>query len=47
MGSSWVREFWFGWFYVVNWGSVVWMQGVRREGFGDARFLLRRVIWEV
>ena len=39
--------FWFGWFHVVNWGLVVWMQGARREGFGDARFLLRVVIWVV
>ena len=32
---------------VVNWGLVVWVQGARREGFGDARFLLRLVIWVV
>ena len=47
MGSTWVRGFWFGWFYVVNWGLVVWVQGARREGFGDVRFLLRVVIWVV
>ena len=45
MGSTWVREFWFGWFYVVNSGLVVWVHRARREGFGDARFLLRLVIW--
>ena len=45
MGSTWVRGFWFGWFYVVNWGLVVWVQGGRREGFGDARFLQRLAIW--
>ena len=46
MGSTWVRGFWFGWFHVVNWGLVVWVYGARRgEGFGDARFLLRLVIW--
>ena len=44
MGSTWVRGFSFGWFYVANWGLVVWVQGTRREGFGDARFLLRPVI---
>ena len=32
---------------MVNWGLVVWVQGVRTEGFGDARFLLRLVIWVV
>ena len=32
---------------VVNWGFVVWVQGARRENFGDARFLLRLVIWAV
>ena len=52
MGSTWVggfwfEWFWFGWFCVVNWGLVVWVQGARREGFGDARFLLRLVIWVV
>ena len=47
MGSTWVRRFWFGWFDVVNWVLVVWVQGERREGFGDARFLLRLVIWVV
>ena len=36
MGSTWVRGFWFGWFYVVNWGLVVWVQGARREDFGDS-----------
>ena len=41
MGSTWVRGFWFRWFYVVNWGFVVWVQGVRREGFGDARFFAK------
>ena len=45
MGSTWFEGFWFGWFYVVNWGLVVWVHGARREGFGDARFLLRLVIW--
>ena len=45
MGSTWVRGFSFGWFYVVNWDLVVWVQEARREGFGDARFLLRPVIW--
>ena len=45
MGSTWVRGFWFRWFYVVNWDLVVWVQGTRREGFGDAKFLLRVVIW--
>ena len=44
MGSTWVRGFWFGWFYVINWGLVVWVHG-RREGFGDARFLVRLVMW--
>ena len=32
---------------VVNWGFVVWVQGARGESFGDARFLLRLVIWVV
>ena len=45
MGSTSVRGFSFGSFCVVNWGLVVWVQGARREGFGDARFLLRLVIW--
>ena len=45
MGSTWVRGFWFGWFDVVNRGLVVWVQGARREGFGDARFLLGLVNW--
>ena len=45
MGSTWVRGFWFGCFYMVNWGLVVWVHGARKEGFGDARFLLRLVIW--
>ena len=36
MGSTWVGEFWFGWFCVVNGGLVVWVQGARREAFGDA-----------
>ena len=45
MGSTWVRGFSFVSFYVVNWGLVVWVQGARREGFGDARFFLRPVIW--
>ena len=30
---------------MVNWGLVVWVQGGRREGFGDARFLQRLAIW--
>ena len=47
MGSTWVRGFWFGWFYVVNWGLVVWVQGARREGLGGERLLLRLVIWVV
>ena len=47
MGSTWVGGFWFGWFYVVNWGLVVWVQGARREGLGGERFLLRLVIWVV
>ena len=41
MGSTWVGGFWFEWFYVVNWGLVDWVQGAKREGFGDAGFLLR------
>ena len=45
MGSTWVGGFLFGLFCVVNWGLVVWVQGARREHFGDARFLLRLVIW--
>ena len=45
MGSTWVREFWFGYFYVVKWDLVVWVHEARKEGFGDARFLLRLVIW--
>ena len=32
---------------MVPWGLVVWVQGARREGFGDATFLLRLVIWVV
>ena len=47
MSNTWVEMFWFGWFYVVNWGLVVWGQGARREYFGDARLLLRLVIWVV
>ena len=47
MGSTWVWGVWFGWFYVVNWSFVVWVQQARSEGFGDARFLLRLVIWVV
>ena len=31
--------------YVVNWDLIVWVQGERREGFDDARFLLRLMIW--
>ena len=42
MGSVWVGGFWF---CVVNWGLVVWVQGARREGFGDAGFLIRFLIW--
>ena len=45
MGRTWVRGFWFGWFYVVIWGLVVRVHRARGEGFGDARFLLRLVIW--
>ena len=47
MGSTWVEEFWFGRFYVVNGVLVVWVQGARQEGLGGARFLLRLVIWVV
>ena len=47
MGNTWVEVFWFGWFYVVVWGLVVWGQGARRENFDDARLLLRLVIWVV
>ena len=47
MSNTWVEVFWFGWFYVVNWGLVVWGQGARRENFGDARLLLRLAIWVV
>ena len=43
MGSTWVGVFWFVWFYVVNWGLVG--LGGGGGGFGDARFLLRLVIW--
>ena len=32
MASTWVKGFWFGWFYVVNWGLIVWVHGARREG---------------
>ena len=45
MGSTWVGGFWFGLFYVFIWDLVVWVRGARREGFGDARFLLRLLIW--
>ena len=45
MGSTCVGGFWFGWFYVVNWDLVAWVQETRREGFVYARFLLRLVIW--
>ena len=45
MGSTWVRGFCFGWFYVINWGLVALVRGARRESFGDARFLVRLVIW--
>ena len=31
MGSTWVEGFWFGCFYVVNWGLVVGVQGTRWE----------------
>ena len=44
MASTWVRVFSFGSFYVVNWGLDVWVQGARREGFGDPRFFLRPLI---
>ena len=44
MGSTWVRGFLFGWFYVVNWDFVFWVLRARREDFGDARFLARLVI---
>ena len=44
MGNTWLRGFWFGWFYMVNWGLVVLVQGARREDFGGARFLLGLVI---
>ena len=47
MGSTWVGEFWPGWLYVVSLGLVVWVPGAKREGFGDAGFLLRLVIWVV
>ena len=32
LGSIWIEGSWFGWFYVVNWGSVVRVQGARWEG---------------
>ena len=32
MGSTWAGGFWFGWFYVANWGLVFWVQGASREG---------------
>ena len=32
LGSPCVQGFWFGWFYVVNWGFVVGVQGARWEG---------------
>ena len=37
MGSTWAEGFWFGWFYVANWGLVFWVQGASREGchFGN------------
>ena len=44
MGRTWVRGFWFGWFHVVIWGFDARVQGARRQGFGNARFLLRLVI---
>ena len=47
MGSTWVRGFWFECFDVVNWGLVFWVHGARREDLGDARFLLRLVIWVI
>ena len=31
-GSTSVEGFWFGWFYVVNWGFVVRVLGARWEG---------------
>ena len=40
-------RFWFGWFSVVNQDLVVWVQGAKRQGFGDARYLIRLVIWVV
>ena len=42
MGSTWVGGFGLGGF-VFNWGLVVWVQGARKEGFGDARYLLKAV----
>ena len=47
LGSSWVEGFWFGWFYVVNQGFVVRVQGAKWEGLVGARFLLRPVMWVV
>ena len=32
LGSTWVEGFWCGWFYLVNWGFVVRVQGARWEG---------------
>ena len=47
MGRTWVRGFWFGWFHGLFGGLDATVQGARREGFGDARFFLRLVIWVI
>ena len=32
---------------MVNWGSIVWVQGARWGDLDGSRFLLRLVIWLV
>ena len=39
MGSTWGEGFWCGWFCVVNWGLVAWVQGARREALGECKIL--------
>ena len=41
MKSTWVEEFWFGWFDVVNWGSVVRAQGARWEGLAGCKIFAK------
>ena len=41
MDCAWGEGFWFGWFYVVNGGLIVWAQGARWEGLGGCKILAK------